>query len=116
MPKPRTRRAHVAKIRLSDAERQRLISLAADAGMNLADFLRLAASQAVVVNRSDWRRRTFQLGKIGNNLNQLSRWANAHKAAIEASTVVLALLRIERLLRNEFGLDQTPPDAGDASC
>ena len=116
MPKARTRRAHVAKIRLSDTERQCLTSLAADAGLTLADFLRTSATQSVVVNRSDWRRRTFQLGKIGTNLNQLSRWANTYKAGVEASTVVLALLRIERLLRSEFGLDQTPPDAGDASC
>ncbi|MGE4339468.1 MAG: MobC family plasmid mobilization relaxosome protein [Pigmentiphaga sp.] len=116
MPKPRARRAHVTKIRLSDAERQHLTSLAADAGLTLADFLRLSATQSVVVNRSDWRKRTFQLGKIGNNLNQLSRWANTHKTAVEASTVVLALLRIERLLRSEFGLDLTPTDAGGATC
>lgn len=110
MPKPRARRTHVAKIRLSDAERQRLTSLAADAGMKLADYLRTSATQAVVVNRSDWRRRTYQLGKIGNNLNQLAHWANAHKAAAEGGAVVLALLRIERLLRAEFGLDQPQPD------
>lgn len=110
MPKPRALRAYVAKIRLNDAERQRLTSLAGDAGMKLANFLRLTATQSVVVNRSDWQRRTFQLGKIGNNLNQLSRWANTHKTAVEASTVVLALLRIERLLRSEFGLDQASPD------
>jgi hypothetical protein len=116
MPKPRARRAHVAKIRLSDAERQRLTTLAADAGLTIADFLRTSATQSVIVNRSDWQRRTFQLGKIGANLNQLARWANTHKAAVEASTVVLALLRIERLLRSEFGLDQAAPDERDASC
>lgn len=110
MSKNRTRREHIAKIRLSAAERQHLTALAADAGMKLADYLRSSATQAVVVNRTDWRRRTYQLGKIGNNLNQLAHWANAHKAAAEGGAVVLALLRIERLLRAEFGLDRPQPE------
>ncbi len=31
------------------------------------------------------RERTQQVARIGNNLNQIARWANTHKGAIEAS-------------------------------
>ncbi|MDE0527716.1 MAG: plasmid mobilization relaxosome protein MobC [Truepera sp.] len=40
--------------------------------------------------------RTRQIARIGNNLNQIARWANTHKAAVEAVEVVAHLVAIER--------------------
>ena len=44
------------------------------------------------------RERTQQVARIGNNLNQLARWANTHKGAIEAVEVIGRLVGIERAL------------------
>lgn len=52
--------------------------------MKASEFLRALLSKSIVINRSDWRRRTYQLAKIGTNLNQLAHWANTHKEAAEA--------------------------------
>ena len=36
--------------------------------------------------------------RIGNNLNQVPRWANTHKTAAEAVEVIAHLITIERAL------------------
>jgi hypothetical protein len=50
-------------------------------------------------HRTEHQERTRELGRIGNNLNQIARWANTHKEAAEAVEVVAMLLRIERELK-----------------
>ena len=37
------------------------------------------------------RERTRQVSRIGNNLNQIARWANIHKGAAEAVEIERAL-------------------------
>ena len=44
------------------------------------------------------RERTRQVSRIGNNLNQVDRWANTHKTAAEAVEVIAHLITIERAL------------------
>lgn len=97
----------VFKVRLSETELRVLRQKACEADMNASEFLRALLLKSVVINRTDWRRRTFQLAKIGTNMNQLAHWANAHKEAAEAHQVVLALLRIERAVREGLG-EPTP--------
>ena len=45
-------------------------------------------------------RREFnlQVARIGNNLNQIARWANTYKDAVEATQVIASLARIESSL------------------
>ena len=40
----------------------------------------------------------LQVARIGNNLNQIARWANTYKDAAEASQVIASLARIESSL------------------
>jgi hypothetical protein len=40
----------------------------------------------------------LQVARIGNNLNQIARWANTHKGAAEATQVITSLARIESAL------------------
>ena len=40
--------------------------------------------------------RIRQIARIGNNLNQLARWANTHKEAVEAVEVIGHLIAIRR--------------------
>ena len=44
------------------------------------------------------RERTQQVARVGNNLNQIARWANAHKEGIEAVEVIGHLIAIRRAL------------------
>ena len=45
------------------------------------------------------RERTRQVARIGNNLNQLARWANANASAVAAVEVIAHLVAFERELR-----------------
>ena len=45
------------------------------------------------------RERSRQVARIGNNLNQLARWANTHTSAAKAVTVIANLVAFERSLR-----------------
>ena len=40
----------------------------------------------------------LQIARIGNNLNQIARWANTHKGAAEATQVIASLAKIESSL------------------
>ena len=42
--------------------------------------------------------RIRQIARIGNNLNQLARWANTHKTTAEAVSVIAHLVSFERSL------------------
>jgi len=106
MPSNRPNRERVIKVRVYDDQYLFLRAKAKAAGMSVSELLRDHGDQIAVVNRTDWRLRTYQLGKIGTNLNQIAHWANAHKSAADAHQVVIALLRLERLIRDEYGLDQ----------
>lgn len=107
---PRPNRERIIKFRVFDDQYLFLKAKAKAAGMTVSELLRDHGDQLTVVNRTDWRQRTFQLAKIGTNLNQLAHWANSHKGAVEAHQVVLALLRLERAMRSEYGLDQEAAD------
>ena len=44
------------------------------------------------------RERTREVARIGNNVNQIARWANTHTGAVEAVEVIGHLIAIERSL------------------
>lgn len=110
MPRPRILSdGPVIKVRVTHDQYLFLRAKAKAAGMAVSEMLRDHGDQIAVVNRTDWRMRTYQLGKIGTNLNQIAHWANAHKSAADAHQVVVALLRLERTIRSEYGLDVLEP-------
>ena len=51
------------------------------------------------------RERTRQVARIGNNLNQIARWANTYKEAAQAAQVIAHLLAIEREIGELAGRD-----------
>ena len=55
--------------------------------------------------------RIRQIARIGNNLNQLARWANTHRTAAEAVTVIAHLMSFERSL---LAVARMGEDGGDA--
>lgn len=102
MADPRNKRVN---IKVTAEERQRWQTMAADAGLTVADLIRQRLGDAELVKRDPVRRRAArradpkllaELGRIGNNLNQIARWANTYKTAAEAVEIITALAAIER--------------------
>ena len=99
MAERRTVRVH---IRLSPAESAAWRAKAAAAGVPLSVLLRRAMARTrpwTPVAADIERERTRQVARIGNNLNQLARWANTHTSAAKAVTVIANLVAFERSLR-----------------
>ena len=105
------RRRHLVQARVSSAEFTAWTAKAAAAGVSSSALLREAMTRTGVWTptsddverkrtREVERERTHQIARLGNNLNQLSRWANRHKAAVDAVEVIVHLAAIERALRD----------------
>ena len=95
------RRTVVVAARVTPAELAVWRAKAAAAGISPSELLRQAAARtrtwtapAIAVEQE----RSRQVARIGNNLNQLARWANTHAAAAEAVTVIANLVSFERSL------------------
>ena len=96
------RRTVEIHVRVSPAERAAWRAKAAAAGVRLSALLRqaMARTRTWTAPAADVEReRTRQIARIGNNLNQLARWANTHGAAVEAVAVIANLVAFERTLR-----------------
>ena len=88
----------VAHARVTADELAEWRSKAQAAGVTLSELLRQAMrrTRAWTASAADIERaRVREIARIGNNLNQLARWANTHKAAAEAVAVLAQLRAIE---------------------
>ncbi|WP_347140251.1 plasmid mobilization relaxosome protein MobC [Paracoccus sp. SSK6] len=99
-------------IRLSNAEYADIERKAQDAGVTMADLMRTACREAIVVsqintkvNAGELRRQNYLLATIGNNLNQLARHVNTHKRDADILTITLHLRVIARDIKRAFSLD-----------
>ena len=109
-----TRRNTFLSVRLTAAEQAAWKAKAAAAGRSPSELVREAmrrtrtwtASAAAVE-----RERALQAARIGNNLNQIARWANTHKDAAEAVEVIAHLAAIERELGELLRRRGEEPDA-----
>ena len=119
-PNPRTgalmpeRRSVEIHVRVSPAERAAWRAKAAAAGVPLSALLRqaMARTRTWTAPAADVEReRTRQIARIGNNLNQLARWANTHGSAVEAVAVIANLVVFERTLRTVAHLGREADDA-----
>jgi hypothetical protein len=98
-------RERMLKIRVDAAELEALKTQAAAAGVTVADLVR-AALTAKPSGLAPRRRRrepdpgkaaiAREIARVGNNLNQVARWANTYKNGAEAVQVIALLMSIER--------------------
>ena len=111
MPDSSPRKRHLVQARVSPAEFAAWTAKASAAGVTSSALLREAMSRTGVWTpppdaverehaREVERERTREIARIGNNLNQLVRWANTHTSALDAVEVVAHLAAIERALRD----------------
>ena len=84
--------AHTEGLKVSQLARDLLNNYSNGGGSDLR-----SASNKVELARG---RREFirQVARIGNNLNQIARWANTYKGAAEATQIIASLARIESAL------------------
>lgn len=101
------RRGCWVHVKVSESERAAWRQAAAAGGITLSDMIRDYMSTALVGRSPRVRRLAAPpvdprlltgVAKIGNNLNQLARWANTYQRAADAATVLVALASIEREL------------------
>ena len=107
-------RAVWVKVRASEAERAEWHAKARSAGLTLSDLVRRSVGRArtwTVAHAEVERERTQQVARVGNNLNQIARWANTHKGAVEAVEVIAHLIAIKRGLAA-----LTPAECPDADA
>jgi Bacterial mobilisation protein (MobC) len=89
------------KIRLSKEEKFSWQEKAVRAGIPLSTLIREAMLRTrtwTASDRSSIAEQTRSLSRIGNNLNQIAKWANTYKSTAEAIEVIEALRAIELAL------------------
>ena len=55
--------------------------------------------------------RTRQIARVGNNLNQIARWANSHATAIDAVEIIANLVYIAQTLDTVARVGREADDA-----
>lgn len=110
----RQQRTTIIKIRLTSAEQAAWQAKAEAAGLSVSELIRRAMCRVktwTASNAEIERERTRELAKVGNNLNQIARWANTYKDAADASQVICHLLAIEQLLDSSYAIRPVSSDA-----
>jgi len=108
------RRPAIVSARVSAVELADWRAKAAAAGVPLSALVREAMARTrtwTAPAAEVERERTKQVARIGNNLNQIARWVNTHKAAVEAVEVIVHLIAIERALRALAPVESPDADA-----
>jgi len=92
-------------VKVSESERAEWQRLALAKSVSVADLVRQSVGGAALSNRQAPERRPArrvdpelirELGRLGNNLNQVGRWANTYKSDADAAQVLAALIALER--------------------
>ena len=107
----RPTRSALVQVRVRPSELAVWRSKAASAGVSLSVLVRQAMTRtgAWTPTPADAERerahevervRTREVARIGNNLNQIARWANEHKSSADAGEVLVGLVAIEQALRD----------------
>ncbi len=107
-------RTALVKLRVTPAEKEIIIAKAEAQGQTVTDFLRQRALDYRLRQTPLEKDRVRQLARIGVNLNQLARWVNIHKSRAEVIDVMVALVSLERELKDTD--TPPPPQHEDSSC
>ena len=95
-------KAHSEGLKVSQLARTLLNNYSNSRGFDLrsaSSKMRSAQSRSCKLGDEQSQRELIrQVARIGNNLNQIARWANTYKGTAEANQVISSLLRIESAL------------------
>lgn len=93
------RRTHTIKIRVTLTEKHRMEAKASASGVSLSDLVRRHLQECRLRQTPEEKERVRQLARVGNNINQLARWANAYKGRAESVDVLLHLEQLWEVCR-----------------
>ncbi len=83
-------------------------------GMTISDLIRQAISRTktwTAADKSLVKEQTRQIVRIGNNLNQIAKWANTYKSTAEAVQIIQALRLVEQSLNQLSMKANQSPDS-----
>lgn len=98
------------KLRVTAEEKKQFESLARTLGLSLSALIRQRLSGMRIRPIAIQQERNRQLARIGNNLNQLARWANTHKSGLEAIQIISFLEGIRQALHRESSSTEQEAD------
>jgi hypothetical protein len=105
-------RASSVLVRLHPEEKELLRLNAGLHGLSVSDYVRQSCLNFHLRKSPMEKERLRQLARIGVNLNQLAKWANTHKRAVEAVEVLTALSSLEREIGVFMAAEKTDEDGG----
>jgi hypothetical protein len=100
------------KVRLNKSEKIDWQEKAVLAGISLSNLIRQAMARTqtwTAADRGLISEQTRQISRIGNNLNQIAKWANTYKSTAEAIEVIECLREIEKKLEVISSFPSAPP-------
>jgi len=95
------------RIRLYAEERDLLRLNAGIQGLSISDYVRQCCLSFHLRKSPQEKERLKQLTRIGVNLNQIGKWANTYKRAVEAVEVLTALASLEREIGVFMAMEKT---------
>ena len=108
------RRTGQLHLRVSPAEATMWRAKAEAVGVPLSDLVRRAMAHTrtwTAAAAEVERERTRQIARIGNNLNQIARWANANAEPIDAVEIIAHLVSISQTLDKIARVGEAADDA-----
>jgi hypothetical protein len=105
-------RASGVFIRLHSEEKELLRLNAGIRGLSVSDYIRQNCLSLHLRKSPMEKERLRQLARIGANLNQIARWANTYKRAVETVEILTALASLER----EIGAFTAAEKTEDEPC
>ena len=105
-------RTALVKLRVTPADKEAIVAKADAQGQTVTDFIRQRALDYRLRQTPLEKDHVRQLARIGVNLNQLARWVNVHKSRAEVIDVLVALVSLERELKDT----PLPPAYGEPPC
>jgi uncharacterized protein (DUF1778 family) len=112
----KTARAVGLHIRLHPEERDALRLNAGLQGMTVSDYIRQTCLGVRLRKTPEEKKRLRELARIGANINQLAKWANTYKRAVETAEVLTALAGIERRIVEFMTSGMAEKAAEDEPC
>jgi hypothetical protein len=91
------------EIRCTPVEKAEWQAKADSAGLTIAQLVRESMTRVrewAPEHKKTKKDMLYQIAKIGNNLNQLAHWVNAHKDRMDTYLVLAELYRIRKSLDN----------------
>ncbi|MFW5500056.1 MULTISPECIES: plasmid mobilization protein [unclassified Maridesulfovibrio] len=94
-----TARTKWLNVRVTPDEKNSVVEEAEAKGMTIGDFMRQLLGKRRVRKTRREREKLLHLARIGNNINQLARWANTYKSNADSVLIIAELAAIERELK-----------------